>query len=133
MLEAKDIMTKEVIRVKKDTPIYEAVELLAKNEVTGIPVVKDDMTLVGILTEKDVLRLFYADEDEKNKTVNYFMTQPAVHFDEDESLPDVCNCLMDNPFRRVPVTSSGKLVGIISRPDFIKYILQLRHESIGIA
>ncbi len=133
MFKAKDIMTKEVISVKKDTPIYEAVELLAKNEITGIPVVEDDMTLVGILTEKDVLRLFYADEDEKNKTVNYFMTQPAVHFDEDESLPDVCNCLMDNPFRRVPVTSSDKLVGIISRPDFIKYILQLRRESIGIA
>ena len=60
MFKAKNIMTKEVISVKKDTPIYEAVELLAKNEVTGIPVVKDDMTLVGILTEKDVLRLFYA-------------------------------------------------------------------------
>jgi len=133
MLEAKDIMTEEVISVKKGTPIYEAVELLAKNEVTGIPVVKDDMTLVGILTEKDVLRLFYADESEKNKTVNYFMTQPAVHFDEDESLPDVCDCLMDNPFRRVPVTSNGKVIGIISRPDFIEHILQLRRESIGIA
>ena len=131
MLEAKDIMTEEVISVKKDTPIFEAVELLVKNSVTGIPVVEDDMTLVGILTEKDVLRLFYALKDAENKTVNDFMTQPAVHFNENESLLDVCDCLMNNPFRRVPVTSKGKVIGIISRQDFVEYILQLRRESVG--
>ncbi|MBA7632850.1 Hypoxic response protein 1 [subsurface metagenome] len=131
MLKAKDIMTEEVISVKKDTLIFEAVELLAKNSITGIPVVEDDMTLVGILTEKDVLGLFYALKDAENKTVNDFMTQPAVHFNENESLLDVCDCLMNNPFRRVPVTSKGKVIGIISRQDFVEYILQLRRESVG--
>ena len=129
MLKAKDIMTEEVISVKKDAPIFEAVELLAKNEITGVPVVEDDMTLVGILTEKDVLRLFYASKDVENKTVSDFMTQPAVYFDENESLPDVCDCLMNNLFRRIPVTSKGKVVGIVSRPDIIEYILRLRREG----
>jgi len=82
MLKAKNIMMEEVISLKKDAPIFEAVELLAKNSITGIPVVEDDMTLVGILTEKGVLRLFYASKDMENKTVNDFMTQPAVHFNE---------------------------------------------------
>jgi CBS domain-containing protein len=131
MLKAKDIMTEEVISVKKDTPIFEAVELLAKNSVTGIPVVEDDMTLVGILTEKDILRLFYALKDAENKTVCDFMTQPAVHFNESESLLDICDCLMNNPFRRVPVTSKGKVIGIISRQDFVEYILRLRRESVS--
>ena len=130
MLKAKDIMTESVISVKRNTPIYEAVELMAKNKITGIPVVEDDMTLVGILTEKDILRLFYASEDAENKTVNDFMTQPAVHFDENESLLDVCDCLMNNLFRRVPVTSKGKVVGIVSRADIIEYILRLRREGI---
>jgi len=107
------------------------VELLAKNSVTGIPVVEDDMTLVGILTEKDVLRLFYALKDAENKIVSDFMTQPAVHFNENESLLDICDCLMNNLFRRVPVTSKGKVIGIISRPDLIEYILRLRRESIS--
>jgi len=129
MLKAKDIMVKEVISVKKDDPIFEAVELLAKNEITGIPVVEEDMTLVGILTEKDVLKLFYASENVENKKVNDFMTQPAVHFNENESLPDVCDCLMNNPFRRVPVTSKGKVVGIVSRPDILEYILQIRRAK----
>lgn len=124
MLKAKDLMTKQVISVRKDTPVLEAVELLAKNDITGVPVVEDDMTLVGVLTEKDVLRLFWAHEDQKNKTVSSFMTQPAVHFDENESLPDVCECLMNYFLRRVPVTSKGKVVGIISRADMIGYILR---------
>ncbi len=105
MLKAKNIMTREVISVKKDTPIFEATELLVKNQITGIPVVEDDMTLVGMLTEKDVLRLLYSDEDEKNKTVNFFMTRPAVHYKENDSLRSICDFMMINYFRRVPVTS----------------------------
>jgi len=131
MLKAKDIMTENVVSVKKDTPIYEALELLVKYNITGIPVVREDMILVGVLSEKDVLRLFYAHEDEEEGTVNDFMTQPAVHFDEKESLLDICDCLTNNYFRRVPVTSEGKLVGIISRKDIIDYILQLRRKDTG--
>ncbi len=124
MLKAKDFMTKEVIAVRKDTPVLEAMELLAKNDITGVPVVEDDMTLVGIVSEKDLLRLFYAHEDQKNETVSSFMTQPAVHFDENETLPDVCDCLMNYFLRRVPVTSKGKVVGIISRADMVKHVLR---------
>ena len=60
-------MTTNALTVTKDTPIYEAVEVMAKNNITGVPVVEDGMKLVGILTEKDVLSLFYAHEREKNK------------------------------------------------------------------
>ena len=129
MLRAKEIMTKDVVSVKKDTPIYEAVKLLGKYEISGIPVVEKDMTLVGILSEKDVMRLFYGDASDEGMTANDFMTQPAVYFDEDESLQDICDCLMNNFFRRVPVTSKGKLVGIVSRMDIIKYIIQLKQEE----
>jgi len=124
MLEAKDIMTKQVICIKKDIPAIEAIRVMSTNNITGIPVVEDDMTLVGILSEQDVLRLFHTYEDEKNRTVNDFMTQPAIHFEESEPLLDVCYCLRDNSIRRVPVTSNGKVVGVISRSDILKCILQ---------
>ena len=126
MIKAKNIMTKEVITVMQDAPIYEAVELMARNDITGIPVVDDRMNLVGILTEKDVLQLFYAHEHEKDKTVENFMSKPAVSFEEDANLRDICDCLVNNNFRRVPVTSKGKVVGIVSRADIIEYILQVR-------
>ena len=124
MLKAGDLMTKNVVSVKKDTPIYEALELLRKNDITGMPVIEDDKTLVGIITEKDVLKLFYVEGEDQDKTVDYFMTQPAVSFGVDESLESVCDFLMVKYFRRVPVVSTkGKLVGIISRPDIIDLII----------
>ena len=127
MPKAKEIMTTDVISVTKETPIYEAMELLINNEITGMPVVDDEMGLLGVITEKDCLRLFYGDEDERDKTVRDFMTQPAVHYDENDSLQTICDFMMINYFRRIPVTTKeGKVVGILSRPDVIKYILEQR-------
>ncbi len=130
MLKAKDIMTKRVFSVKKDTPIYDVLKIIASYGISGLPVVKDDMTLLGIVSEKDVLSLFYNNDDDEI-TVDDFMTQPPLFFDENESLTDVCDFLRKNVFRRVPITSEGKLVGIISIRDVIEYILQSRCEKVA--
>jgi CBS domain-containing protein len=124
MIRAKDIMTREVVIVKKDTPIYEVVELMVKHDISGVPVVENDMSLAGVLSEKDVIILFYANEDGTNKTVSDFMTEPAICFDENEDLVSVCDFLVKNIFRRVPVTSKGKVVGVISVRDILEYILR---------
>lgn len=122
MILAKDIMTTHVICIHRSTPIIEAIDLMVTNGITGIPVVKDDSVLVGILSEQDVLRLLHTFEDEKNKPVSEFMTQPVIYFDEDESVEDICACMMKNSIRRVPVTSNGRVVGLISRSDILKQI-----------
>jgi CBS domain-containing protein len=122
MILAKDIMTKHVICIHRSTPIIEAIDLMVTNGITGIPVVKEDSILVGILSEQDVLRLLHTYEDEKDKSVSDFMTQPAIHFDEDESVEDISICMMKNSIRRVPVTSNGRVVGLISRSDILKQI-----------
>ena len=129
MLEAKDIMTKKVVCITQDTLVVDAIRLMAKNNITGVPVVEDDMTLLGIISEQDVLRLFHTYDDEKDRTVYDFMTHPAVHFEQDEPLLDVCYCLRDNSIRRVPVTSNNKVVGVISRSDILKCILKLCDED----
>ena len=125
MPKAKDVMTEEVVSVRLDTPVEEALELLLEHEISGVPVVGEDMTLLGIVTEKDLLGLLFGPQGVKGKTVEEYMTQPAVHFDENESLEEICQCLVDVTFRRVPVTKDGKVVGIVSRPDVIRTILQL--------
>ncbi len=130
MLRAKDVMSKDVISVNNETPILEAVKILVENHISGLPVVKDDMTLTGILSEKDAIVLFYESDEAENKTVSDYMTSPAVCFEEGEALLNVCDFLVKNIFRRVPVTSDGKLVGIISIRDVLKSILQLRHEEV---
>lgn len=134
VLEAKTVMNTGPITVKKDTPIYDAINLLSKNKITGLPVVNDDMTLTGIISEKDVLALLdeldnllmIDDLKESTATVDDFMTKDVVSFDVDDDMFDVCDCLIENNFRRVPVTSKGKLVGIITRADIVACILKLR-------
>ena len=130
MLRARDIMSTNVISVKKDVPIFEAVKLLVENNISGLPVVEDDMTLTGLLSEKDVVDLFYEGERAEDKTVSDYMTYPAVCFDDNNALLNVCNFLGKNIFRRVPVTSDGKLVGIISIQDILNSTLQLRQEKV---
>jgi len=122
----KDIMTKDVIAVKPETPILEALELIARHDISGLPVVDEDNRLVGVLSEKDVVSLLYTPEDDHGYRVDNFMTQPALYFEEEENLLDVCDFLRKNVFRRVPITKNGKLVGIVSIRDIIEFILRLR-------
>jgi CBS domain-containing protein len=131
MLKARDVMNTDVVSVKKNTPIFEAVKLLVAHNISGLPVVEDDMTLVGILSEKDVVDLFYENENAEIKTVNDYMTEPAVHFDENSALVNICDFLLKNIFRRVPVTSNGKLIGVISVKDVLNSVLQLRQQKVG--
>ena len=128
MFKTKDIMTKGAICVRKDTPISEAIQIMVNNGITGVPVVDEDKVLVGILTEQNVLRLFHTHKQERNRTAGEFMTQPVVSFEENESLLDVCYRLRDCSIRRVPVTSDGKVIGIISRADILRCIFQLLQE-----
>lgn len=128
MFEAKTVMTTKVITAKRQTPIYEAIRTLVKNNITGLPVVNDDMSMAGIITEKDVLRLLYNMEDSPSK-VEDFMTHGIVCFNENDSLVGIAECFIKNNFRRVPILAQGKLVGIISRKDVIEYILKLRHKN----
>jgi CBS domain-containing protein len=128
MFKAKIIMTSNVISVKRQTEIYDAIRILVENNITGLPVVNDDMSIAGIITEKDVLKLLY-DVNSKANKVEDFMTKGVVSFNEEDSLIDITECLIKNSFRRVPITAGGKLVGIISRKDIIAYILKLRHKD----
>jgi len=123
MFKAKDIMNTDVITVKRKTEIYDAIRILVENNITGLPVVNDDMTLAGIISEKDVLRLLYNMED-KPGNVEDFMTKDVISFDQEDNLIEIAESLIKSGFRRVPILKEGKLTGIISRKDVIKYIIE---------
>jgi len=124
MTAARDIMTMDVITVREDTPIREATELLLRNNISGVPVVRGRTTLVGILTEKDVLILLDKPQELEDKTVADFMTTAVLSFELDASIQTICACLRGPSIRRLPVTQDGELVGIVSRRDIIKSFMQ---------
>ena len=131
MLCAKTIMKRDVISVHPETPLDKVVDILIQHNITGMPVLNDDSSMAGVVTEKDILN-FLLDKnilDIMNNrllcetTVHHIMTSEVVMFDEETSLTQICEALVHNNFRRVPIIDKdGKLVGIISRKDIIAVI-----------
>jgi CBS domain-containing protein len=118
-------MTPGLLTTTPEAPVIDAIELLLANEITGLPVVDDAMRLLGILSERDVLKLFDG-EHAQAWHVRDIMTSDVISFNVGDSLFQVCECLARNSFRRVPVLDRGKLVGIVSRADIIMYLLKNR-------
>jgi len=123
MVVAKDVMKSGLLTVRTSTPVYEAMEILATKNVTGLPVVDEYMNMLGIISEKDMLKLLY-DPNAKPGLVEEYMTAGVIGFEQSTSLFDICDCLINNSFRRVPILDGGKLVGIISRTDIMAYIMK---------
>lgn len=128
MVAAKAVMNPHVIAVRQDEDIYKTIHLMVRNNITGLPVLGDDGVLVGIISEKDVLRLLYNVEDRPG-TAQEFMTTDVVCFDQEDSLHNIAESFAKNHFRRVPILNQGRLVGIISRKDIIRYIKNLEHDE----
>ena len=124
MTVARTVMKTKLVTVRVETPLKEAVELLLKHKISGLPVVDSQGNLVGILTEKDVMRLMYEPKD-AFRTAGDLMVREVRSFQADAPLADVCDCLMANSFRRVPILEGKKLVGLISRADLMPTILEI--------
>jgi len=122
MICAKDVMSKRVATVGEGANTKDVIRLLVDNNVTGLPVVTEDGSLLGMVTEKDILRMLLYDRDIKEKTAADLMTTEVTYFDEDEDLMTVFKTLVESNFRRVPILSDGKLTGIISRADIIRFL-----------
>ena len=131
MLSAKTLMKKDVITVHPETPLDKVIDILIQYTITGVPVLNEDSSIAGIVTEKDILGFLL----EKNilgtaddrvlyeTTVHQIMTTNVVSFEEDTALSDICEALVRRGLRRVPITDkNGKLVGIVSRKDIIAVI-----------
>ena len=128
MLKASDVMTRGVETIYEGKPIFEVIKILSENEWGGLPVVDKDGRLKGVISDKDLLRLLYSARQEEGTVADY-MTSEVTWFEESDSLTDICESLMNNVFRRVPILSKGKLVGIVSRSDLIRFILKSREEE----
>lgn len=128
MVNAKTIMSPNVITVTPEEDIYEAIRIMVLNNVTGLPVVEADDTLVGIITEKDVLGLLYDGEDESG-TVRQYMTAEVVTFSPEDDLKAVVETFISHAFRRVPILDEGKLIGVISRKDVVRHISNVKGQD----
>jgi CBS domain-containing protein len=121
MATIRDIMQPDPITVRPENPLSHALELLIENNISGLPVVDAGDRIVGVLSEKDLLKVFYEREAE---TVAAVMTRDPITLPADAPLVEVLDCLMAYDFRRVLIHEDGRLVGLVSRADLMPTILQ---------
>ncbi len=125
-------MTTDLIILKKDMNVYFAIGLLLNNNISGAPVVDKNNKLIGILSEKDCLRIFTdsSSQDLPVSTtimlgrgiVEQFMTSSVVFINSNSDLFSAAEIFLKNNFRRLPVLDGDKLIGQISRRDLLRAI-----------
>lgn len=125
MFKAKDAMTRTVVAVHEDSSADEAIELLLRHHVSGLPVIDADDHVVGIVTEFDLLARLYRDTSAQTQ-VWECMSRDVQTVDEEQALTDIIDLLLSRRFRRVPVVSNGRLVGVIGRRDVMRVICETR-------
>ena len=119
MLTARAIMTNDVITIDPKSSIQEAIELLLKQRVSGLPITDADGRLIGIVTEFALLAIAY-DNRVREDSIGQHMTTEVLTVDASDPINKVVDLCLMHRVRRVPVLENGRLVGLISRRDVLK-------------
>jgi CBS domain-containing protein len=121
ILQSKNNIT---ISVTPDSTVFEALELMVEKNV-GALLVMDQDNFVGIFTERDYARkVILMGKASKETLIREIMTEDPVTVNMDNTIED-CMRLMTNKFiRHLPVVENGKLIGIISIGDVVKFIIE---------
>src|SRR5271166_1505337 len=141
-MRAIDVMTREVVTVRPETEVAEAIKLLVEHDVSALPVVDAEGNLIGILSEADLVHRVeigtekhrpwwleaitggstLAEEFAKShgKRVDEIMTSGAISVSEDTPLSEIATLFERKRIKRVPVIKDGKLVGVVSQSNLIQ-------------
>lgn len=122
MYQVKDTMRTRVVSVRPDATVEEAIRTLLAHDVSGAPVLDDEGRLLGIISEFQLLEVVY-DPNLKAAPVRDFMTKDVITVDETALLATVANMFIMHRIRRVPVVREGQVVGVVSRRDLLRYIV----------
>jgi CBS domain-containing protein len=144
-----DFMTRRVVTIAPDAPILAAARLMLENHVSGLPVVDASATVVGVISERDLLRddgkgvdgspwLQMMVEPEElpgepgklsARKVSEVMTRAPVSVAPGESIAQACRLMEQHRIRRLPVIENDRLVGLITRADLVRAVAQSSEKS----
>jgi len=141
-MRAIDVMVRDVVTVRADTDVAEAIRLLAHHDVSALPVLDREGNLIGVLSEADLIHRAeigtekhrpwwmeavtgastLAEEFAKShgKKVGEVMTDGVISVTEEMPLSEIATLFERKRIKRVPVVKDGKLVGIVSRSNLIQ-------------
>lgn len=146
-MQAKEIMSKKIVSVGRNSTIKEIALNLAQHRISGLPVLTEDGDLVGIVTEGDLLRrkitpripdyinilgavIYFHGVDRYNEDFKKLLAQKAedimtadvVTAEEDTDVSDVASMMLDHDIKQIPVVKGSKMIGMITRADIVRLL-----------
>jgi len=116
--------------VRPDAMVYDAIKLMADKNVGALPVVQND-NLLGIISERDYTRkVILQGRSSKETRVSEIMSTDLVLTHPNESLTGCMHVMTDKHVRHLPVLEDGKLVGILSIGDALKWLISAQTATI---
>lgn len=143
-MQARDVMTRDVVVVGPDSSVKYAAGLLAERGFAALPVIDDHERMVGIVAEVDVLRdrlpadpRLHARRDMDGPglvppvLVRGVMTESVRTVDASADVADIARLFVDEWMRSVPVLEHNRLAGIVSRRDLLRGLMRPDEEIRG--
>ena len=131
-MKASDIMQREVLATTPRASVRDIAAQLVLNGISGMPVAERAGTVLGVITEADILESLMEGKKLEKLTAADIMSEEPITVDIETSVEEVIKILNEEGIVRVPVTEKGKLVGIISRIDVIRAVLEPEFITFGV-
>ena len=118
------VRSSDMITFRPDQSIQEVIDIIIEKRISGAPVLDSQRKLVGIISEKDCLRVI-VDEAYNNlplsdRKVSDYMTEKVRTLSPNSSVVDAANEFLNTHIRRFPIVENGLLIGQVSRRDILK-------------
>lgn len=147
-MRVRELMTDSVVSVKPGTSLRDAAAVLVEHGISGVPVVDERGTVVGVLSETDIVMkasggierggfltwLFdteIANDKVVAETAAEAMSSPAVIIAPSRTVHDAARLMIEEGVNRVPVVEDGALVGILTRSDIVRAFTRTDTELAG--
>ena len=115
-MKVRDIMTGVVLTAAASATIAEAASLMAQRRV-GSAMVMEGQRLLGIFTERDIVKALSQDGSATQQSIGHWMTHDPQTISPDAALEDALRRMVDGGFRHLPVVEGGRVVGMVSMRD----------------
>lgn len=122
-MEAKHIMTKNVVTVTLTTTVKELAKLLILQQVSGVPVIDKNGKIVGVVSEADIVA-------KKGKQVKEIMSTKVIAIEEETPVEEIASLMTIHKIKRLPVLRREQLIGIVSRADIVGAIAMGKHIAL---
>jgi CBS domain-containing protein len=147
MVLAKDIMTRDVITAREDTPISEVARLMTESRISGLPILNKAGALVGIVCESDIIdqgkqlhlptminlmgAIVFLESGKKLEqelkkmagiTCRDIMSAPVKTVTPDGTLEEIATLMAENKIHSIPVVEGEELVGIVGKKDIVRAV-----------